>query len=223
MTPLRWILALGVTLAVHVLLGVVALNWRSPVVAVPPPLAALQIELAPLPVVVTPPVVVPQPQPPAPTVIPEVAKPKLVVQQPKPKAKPAPAKPRTEPTPPAPEPQTAQKAAAPIKAEINHNARKEAKLTWQNRLLSHLARFKRYPEDARRRGLHGINSLRLVIDRNGTLVAYSLASASGSASLDRATLQLIRRAQPLPAPPAELFDGSQLEVIAPISYSIQRN
>ena len=79
------------------------------------------------------------------------------------------------------------------------------------------------PEDARRRGLQGINSLRLVINRQGQLTAFALASPSGSASLDRATLQLIRRAQPLPAPPPELFDDEQLEVIAPISYSLQRN
>ena len=214
MSPLRWSVALLLVLVVHLLLGALALNWRSSVVPVPPAMAALQIELEPLPVAITPPVVEPQPEPPAPQVIPVVAKPKLVVAKPKPKA---------EPTLPAAVPQTAQKAVAPVQDEINQNARKAAKLTWQNRLLSHLARYKRYPEDARRRGLQGINSLRLVINRQGQLTAFALASPSGSASLDRATLQLIRRAQPLPAPPPELFDDEQLEVIAPISYSLQRN
>ena len=223
MSPLRWSVALLLVLVVHLLLGALALNWRSSVVPVPPAMAALQIELEPLPVAITPPVVEPQPEPPAPQVIPVVAKPKLVVEKPKPKAKPAPVKPKAEPTLPAAVPQTAQKAVAPVQDEINHNARKAAKLTWQNRLLSHLARYKRYPEDARRRGLQGINSLRLVINRQGQLTAFALASPSGSASLDRATLQLIRRAQPLPAPPPELFDDEQLEVIAPISYSLQRN
>ncbi|HEY6611561.1 MAG TPA: energy transducer TonB, partial [Pseudomonas sp.] len=38
----------------------------------------------------------------------------------------------------------------------------------------------------------------------------------------RATLQMIRRAQPLPAPPAELLQNGQLEVVAPFVYSLER-
>ena len=67
-----------------------------------------------------------------------------------------------------------------------------------------------------------MNSLRLVIDGSGTVENFALVSTSGSASLDRATLQMIRRAQPLPPPPAELLEDGRVEVVAPVSYTLDK-
>ncbi|HEY8331447.1 MAG TPA: energy transducer TonB, partial [Pseudomonas sp.] len=94
--------------------------------------------------------------------------------------------------------------------------------SWQSRLLAHLNRHKRYPEDARRRGQQGVVKLRFVVDGRGQVLSFALAGKSGSASLDRATLQMIRRAQPLPVPPAELLQDGRLEVVAPFAYSLER-
>ncbi|HSC85116.1 MAG TPA: energy transducer TonB, partial [Pseudomonas sp.] len=89
-------------------------------------------------------------------------------------------------------------------------------------LLGHLAKYKRYPEDARRRGFEGVNRLRFVVDGNGKVLSFALVGRSGSAALDRATLEMIRRAQPLPAPPADMLQNGQLEIVAPFVYSLDR-
>lgn len=48
-----------------------------------------------------------------------------------------------------------------------------------------------------------MNRLRFVVDAEGNVLSYELVGRSGNADLDRATLDMIRRAQPLPKPPAE--------------------
>ena len=55
------------------------------------------------------------------------------------------------------------------------------------------------------------------IDQKGTLISVALAASSGSASLDDAAIDLIRRAQPFPAPPARL-GASVLSFVVPVRY-----
>ena len=43
-----------------------------------------------------------------------------------------------------------------------------------------------------------MNRLRFVVDAEGNVLSYELVGRSGNADLDRATLDMIRRAQPLP-------------------------
>jgi protein TonB len=44
--------------------------------------------------------------------------------------------------------------------------------------------------------------------------------SSGSSILDRATLDLISRAQPLPPPPPEMH-GAQIAIVVPIRYNVR--
>ncbi|MDF2491118.1 MAG: energy transducer TonB, partial [Pseudomonas sp.] len=118
---------------------------------------------------------------------------------------------------PAP-PQPAKPAAPAPSPPSNSNALP----SWQGDLLRHLAKYKKYPEDARRRGMTGVNRLRFVVDAEGRVLSYSLAGGSGSAALDRATMEMIRRAQPLPKPPAEILVNGSLEVVAPFVYSLDK-
>ena len=112
-----------------------------------------------------------------------------------------------------------QKSAAPAPSIASNS---KALPTWQSDLLRHLAKYKRYPEDARRRGLQGINRLRFVVDAEGKVVSYAMAGGSGSAALDRATLEMIRRAGTVPKPPPELLNNGTIEVVAPFVYSLDR-
>lgn len=89
-------------------------------------------------------------------------------------------------------------------------------------LLEHLNKYKTYPIGPRLAGIQGINRLRFVIDANGNVVTYELVQSSGNADLDKATLDMIRRAQPLPKPPAELMENGQIEIVAPFVYSLTR-
>lgn len=231
--------SLVLVLAVHALGIVLMLNWTVPQAIELPP-AAMMIEMAPMPAPAPPPPpkVVQPPQPPSPVEEPplpklvEAPKPKIAIPKPaKPKAKPQPPKPEKKPEPPQDKPvdqepvdtppsnAPVQKSAAPEQSVASNS---NALPTWQSDLLRHLAKYKRYPEDARRRGLTGINRLRFVVDAEGKVVSYTLAGGSGSASLDRATLEMIRRAGQVPPPPKELLNNGTIEVVAPFVYSLDK-
>lgn len=230
--------SLAIVLGVHAVAVLLTLNWSVPQALELPP-AAMMVELAPLPEPAPPPPPKAAPKPPTPIEEPplpklaEAPKPKIAIPKPpKPKAKPQPPKPEKKLEPPKDEPPAKddvadtppsntppQKSAAP-KPSIASNS--NALPSWQSDLLRHLAKYKKYPEDARRRGLQGINRLRFVVDAEGKVVSYTLAGGSGSAALDRATLEMIRRAGTVPKPPAELLNNGTIEVVAPFVYSLDR-
>lgn len=237
----RYGASLAVVLGVHAAAIVIALNWPAPQPIELPP-QAMMVEMAPLPEPAPPPPpqVVTPPPPPEPVVedplpkLAEAPKPTISVPKPtppKPKPKPQPPKVEKKPEPPKEQPPAEQtvdsrpappqpaKPAAPAPSVASNS---NALPSWQSDLLRHLAKYKKYPEDARRRGMTGVNRLRFVVDADGKVLSYSLAGGSGSAALDRATMEMIRRAQPLPKPPAEILVNGSLEVVAPFVYSLDR-
>jgi protein TonB len=202
----------------------------------------MMVELAPLPAPPppAPPKVVTPPQPPAPVEelpIPKLAeapKAEIAVPKPKPKPKPKPPKPveKKLPEPPkekpseekpadtqptqAPTEKSAQPAPGPSPAQV------AAKASWQGALLAHLQKYKKYPQSAQSRGKEGLNRLRFVVDGEGNVLSFELVGRSGNADLDRATLDMIRRAQPLPKPPADMLNNGSIEIVAPFVYSLER-
>jgi protein TonB len=237
----RYGASLAVVLAIHAAAIVLVLNWpaRQPI-ELPP--AAMIVEMAPLPAPAPPPApkVVQPPQPPASVEEPplpklaEAPKPTIAIPKPakpKPKPQPQPPKPEKKPEPPQEKPPAEQTVdtppsnAPPVKStapQPSVASNSNALPSWQSDLLRHLAKYKKYPDDARRRGMQGVNRLRFVVDGEGKVLSYSLAGGSGSASLDRATLEMIRRAEPLPPPPKELLNNGSLEVVAPFVYSLDK-
>jgi len=175
----------------------------------------------------------------------EAPKPKLALPPPKPKPKPKPPKPKTEAKPvqkaaPKPEQKSEQQQVAQSQSQSSAPAASNAAPSnaapsgqagspessnalpsWQGILRAHLSRYKRYPPESRRRGDEGTVTLRFKIDGQGRLLSYELVRRSGRTALDQATLQMIRRAEPLPPPPAELLTNGTLEVVAPFAYSLQ--
>ncbi|MBM7063330.1 energy transducer TonB [Pseudomonas sp. UL073] len=233
----RYAFSLAAVLGLHGGLAFWAMFWHAkaaPIELPPPP--AVMIELEPLPPAA------PKPAPPPPPVVREeepepqpklveAPKPTIALSKPKPKPKPKPPKPIEKPQPkPVEEPPQEQPPAPPAEAQSKPAAQQlasvsapsKAEVTWQSKLLSHLSRYKRYPDDARRRGFEGTTRVRFSVDRDGNVLSVELAGTSGSASLDRATLAMIRRAQPLPKPPAEMLDGNSVAVTAPFVYSLDR-
>lgn len=224
--------ALVLVLAVHVLAVVLTLKWSVPQAVELPP-AAMMVEMAPLPEppppppppkVVQPPV--PVEEPPLPKLA-EAPKPKIAVAKPKPKPKPQPPKPEKKPEPkPEPKEEVAETPPPKEAPKIEPQQRSvpgnsQAKRTWQSDLLMHLAKYKKYPPQARSRRQEGTNRLRFVVDANGKVLSYEITGPSGSSILDRATLEMIRRAGTLPKPPAELLTNGTIEIVAPFVYSLK--
>jgi protein TonB len=89
-------------------------------------------------------------------------------------------------------------------------------VSWQQSLVAHLARFQRYPADAR--DVEGVVSVAFSIDRQGKVVSSRIVMSSGSPLLDAEALDLIKRADPFPPPPAEISDN-QLSFLVPIRFT----
>jgi protein TonB len=111
----------------------------------------------------------------------------------------------------------AERAAAPAPGAASRNP--DALPNWKSALVARLERYKRYPADAQARGEHGVTQLAFSVDREGGVHHARILRSSGSSLLDRATLALIERAQPLPPPPPEIR-GAQIAIVVPIRYNI---
>lgn len=239
-TLTRYSGSLLLVLAVHAVAIIIALRWSSAQVVELPP-AAMMVELAPLPEPAPPPPPrVVQPQPPAPVEemplpkLVEAPKPEIAIPKPvKPKVKPQPPKPEKKPEPPQEKPADAKPveapptAAPPAKSEAppqppSPPSDSNAKRTWQSELQQHLAKYQKYPEEVRRRNISGSTHLRFEVDADGKVISVSITESSGNALLDRATLDMIRRAQPLPKPPAEMLRNGSVEVSAPYNYTLTK-
>ncbi|MDB6141018.1 MAG: TonB, C-terminal [Pseudomonas sp.] len=237
-TLTRYSGSLLLVLAVHAVAIVIALRWSSPQIVELPP-AAMMVELAPLPEPAPPPPPrVVAPQPPAPVEempLPQLAvapKPEIAIPKPvKPKIKPQPPKPEKKPEPPQEKPADAKPVEAPptpappAKSEAppqppSPPVDSNAKRSWQSDLQQHLAKYQKYPEEVRRRNISGSTRLRFQVGADGNVVSVSIIESSGNALLDRATLEMIRTAQPLPKPPAEMLVNGPVEVSAPYTYKL---
>ena len=119
---------------------------------------------------------------------------------------------------PSPAEQRANRAAAPMPGAGARDA--DALPNWKSLLVAQLERNKRFPAEAQARGDHGVAQLAFSIDRRGSVHNARIVRSSGSALLDRETLALVQRAQPLPPPPPEI-SGAQIAIVVPIRYNMR--
>lgn len=110
-----------------------------------------------------------------------------------------------------------------IAAEFNSNSQAvlDAEKQWQALVLGKLNKFKRYPDDARRRNRIGIPIIRFEVDTQGYVIKSSLVKESGTRSLDREAEKVLFRAQPLPIPPVEMVRNGKVTVEMPIDFTIK--
>jgi len=229
---MRWGICFALALSFHAAGAAVLLaRWNdgADLVASAP---AIMIELAPAPVA---PDVVPNDAPPGPQQAqadpePEPVKPIETVElppapqaelqptpPPKPVEKPKDKKPKRKHASLASAPSTAERKAARAAARApGAPAYNPGALSnWKSQLYAQLERHKRAPSNER-----GIAQLAFSVDRSGGVHNARIAHSSGSSLLDRETLLLIERAQPLPPPPAEI-SGARIAVVVPIRYNIR--
>ena len=133
----------------------------------------------------------------------EVAEPKPRKQAARAEAKPKPA-PRSEAS------QKAQASRAPTVSPAR----------WQSKVLAWINKHKRYPKAARSRGEQGTVRVSFAINASGGIVSARVSRSSGSAELDQAALDMVRRASPVPAPPPEIA-GSRLNLSLPVRFDLR--
>lgn len=106
-----------------------------------------------------------------------------------------------------------------IAAPPGRQASSDAKATWEALLLAHLEKYRRYPARARAAKQQGVVHVRFRMNRAGSVLSASVQQSSGFATLDRAALDTLRRAEPLPAIPDDMPD--QVELTLPVEFFVR--
>jgi protein TonB len=167
---------------------------------------------------------------------PEPEPPREAEKQPEPEPEPEPPKqaevvlPKVEP--PKPKKVVKQRVASIDRKRVSQDVRADhaasatpgasgaAAATYGQMVRAHLMRHKGYPQAARANHIEGTVTITFTLSRSGSVVSSRISRGSGHAELDQETLDMLRRAQPFPAPPPGL-SASQLAFIVPLHYNLR--
>nr|WP_247686972.1 energy transducer TonB [Pseudoalteromonas luteoviolacea] len=90
-----------------------------------------------------------------------------------------------------------------------------AKQTWQAVLIAHLAKKKRYPTIARKRGQEATIMVSFDIDDKGQARNIEIVQSSRYPLLNKEAKSVVKRAQPLPLPPPSMREHT---VMVPVRF-----
>jgi protein TonB len=124
----------------------------------------------------------------------------------------------TEPAPPAPAPLPRQATAPASSSSVPRLSIEHDAARFQQALLSHIARYRHYPENARLDRERGTVRLVFSMLRDGTVTDVRVTSSSGYGILDLAAVETIRKAAPLPRIPAELPEPLNIQL--PVAFEL---
>lgn len=122
----------------------------------------------------------------------------------------------TDPSPAVPETTAPKSIAAPTVNRLSNDARPD----WKGTILAHLERFRRYPARARAARQQGTITIRFRMNKAGMVLSSTIVKKSGYYDLDQAALDTLKRAQPLPAFPADM--GDEVELTIPVEFQLRR-
>lgn len=95
---------------------------------------------------------------------------------------------------------------------------RRARATWQKELVAHLDKHKRYPAERSQKSaeIH----IRFTLDRLGHVLSTNIEKGSGDAAFDEAALAMLRRSDPVPAPPPLIADEG-LSFTLPVIFRVK--
>lgn len=86
-------------------------------------------------------------------------------------------------------------------------------------VMRQLNRYKTYPRALKKARIEGTVVIQFTIDHDGQLLASAVQQGSGQVELDRAALDMLARANPLPAIP-DFMNRDELALAIPVEYSL---
>ncbi len=93
---------------------------------------------------------------------------------------------------------------------------------YEQMISAWIQRFKVYPDEARRQSMQGEGVVRIRIDRRGNIQYRILEKRTGYQQLDRAILEMVQKANPVPPVPENYpRSGEILEFLVPVSFRLQ--
>ena len=111
---------------------------------------------------------------------------------------------------------TATKAEAV--SEQEQQAVQAIRARYEQQISGWIQKHKFYP--AKAGGREGRVVVRMRIDRQGNVRYYAVEESAGMTELDNAALDMIRRANPVPAVPENYPSGALIEFLIPISFKV---
>jgi TonB family protein len=84
-----------------------------------------------------------------------------------------------------------------------------------------IRKFQIIPPEARTQNMQGDTVVRIRIDRQGNIRYYILEHSTGFQVLDRAAIDMIRRANPVPAVPNDYPSDELMEFLIPVSFKLE--
>lgn len=115
----------------------------------------------------------------------------------------------------APEASTPRAAAPSAAAQGTASQPSVSNASWRGMLIAHLNRYKRFPGGAN----PGTVQVAFSIDRGGRVLSSRVVGSSGNAALDEEAAAMIRRASPVPAPPAGVGGGGTISLSVPVRFN----
>ena len=100
------------------------------------------------------------------------------------------------------------------------NAGAVARDNFSRKLSMHIAKFKKYPRIAARRGWQGEVVLGVELTGTGQLIKKGVVRSSGYKPLDAEALKMIDRAAPFPAPP-NILANTNFTILVPITFTLR--
>ena len=95
---------------------------------------------------------------------------------------------------------------------------RRVRATWQKELVAHLDKHKRYPTE---RSLKAAEIyVRFTLDRLGHVLSTTIEKSSGDTAFDQAALAMIKRSDPVPAPPPLIADEG-LSFTLPVIFRVK--
>lgn len=135
-------------------------------------------------------------------------------------ATPQPEAPKAE-TAPVPQPAPPAPAEAPKTPTMNQQDLDAAKNEFGNSVFSVLAKYKKYPNIARRNNMQGTPVLELELDAQGHIINGRIKQSGGYDVLDRQVLEMYQQAlASLPIAPSSI-QGKITKLSIPISFRLE--
>ena len=92
---------------------------------------------------------------------------------------------------------------------------------YEQTMSAWLQRHRVVPEMARSLGQYGSPVLRVQISRAGAVKYFAIERSSGYPLIDEAAMDMVRRANPFPAPPSSYPGGQVLEFLIPVTFDLK--
>ncbi len=127
--------------------------------------------------------------------------------------------PPVEPESAAPSTEEATPASAPPRAAVQAPLETDDLRRYVAAVMRQLNRYKTYPRELKKAKVEGTVVLEFTIDADGRLLVSAVQRSSGHADLDRAAMDMLARANPLPAIP-DALDRDELALAIPVEYSL---